>query len=93
MNNHDLRILRVDGVTDLSSKPPLKLPPDQSLPDVDEARCQRREEANIKAAQASAGERRSLPRFYTAQNLIPCTRTDRSSHGLTPSAPSERRNP
>lgn len=56
LNTHDVLILRVEGVKDLKSTPPAKPPTLGALPVVDEARCQRREEASIKAAQASAGE-------------------------------------
>lgn len=56
INTHDVRILRVEGVQDLKSTPPATAPVLDPLPLVDEARCQKREEASIKAAQASAGE-------------------------------------
>eukprot|EP00227_Mantoniella_beaufortii_P017542 CAMPEP_0197585084 /NCGR_PEP_ID=MMETSP1326-20131121/7490_1 /TAXON_ID=1155430 /ORGANISM="Genus nov. species nov., Strain RCC2288" /LENGTH=173 /DNA_ID=CAMNT_0043149537 /DNA_START=57 /DNA_END=578 /DNA_ORIENTATION=- len=54
INTHDVRILRVQGVTGLKSIPPAKPPVMETLPVVDEARCQKREEGAVKAAQASA---------------------------------------
>ena len=56
INTHDVRILRVEGVKDLKSTPPATAPVLDKLPVVDEARCKKREEASIKAAEASAGE-------------------------------------
>jgi hypothetical protein len=55
INTHDVRILRVEGVKDLRSVSPAEAPPLKPLPVVDEARCQKREEASLKAAHASAG--------------------------------------
>lgn len=55
-NTHDVRVLRVEGVQNLKSTPPATAPVLEPLPLVDEARCQKREEASIRAAQASAGE-------------------------------------
>ena len=55
-NNHDVRVLHVVGATELKSAPP-SLPPisNEPLPVVDQARCKRREDANLKAAMLSAG--------------------------------------
>ena len=55
VNTHDVRILRVEGVSDLKSTPPSDPPKMEKLPVVDEARCQKREEAAVKAATISAG--------------------------------------
>lgn len=56
INTHDVRILRVLGIQDLKSTPPATVPVFDPLPVVDEVRCQKREDAAIKAAQASAGK-------------------------------------
>jgi hypothetical protein len=56
INTHDVRILRVAGVTGLASTSPTTPPPLENLPLVDDARCQKREETAVKAAQVSAGE-------------------------------------
>lgn len=55
VNTHDVRILRAEGVSDLKSTPPSDPPKMEKLPVVDEARCQKREEAAVKAATISAG--------------------------------------
>ncbi|EEH57278.1 uncharacterized protein MICPUCDRAFT_47278 [Micromonas pusilla CCMP1545] len=54
VNTHDVRILRAEGVSDLKSTPPSDPPKMEKLPVVDEARCQKREEAAVKAATISA---------------------------------------
>ena len=54
---HDVRIVKAEACTDVKSIPP-KTPAktDGAMPAVDDTRCKKREEENIKAAQARAGE-------------------------------------
>ena len=53
---HDVRIVKADACTDVKSIPP-KTPAktDGAMPVVDDVRSKKREEENIKAAQARAG--------------------------------------
>jgi hypothetical protein len=54
INTHDVRVLNTEGCANVRSKPPASAVKFEPLPVVDRARSERREEANVKAAQASA---------------------------------------
>lgn len=55
INTHDVRVLNTAGCKEVKSTAPKVAPAMDKLPVVDEARNKRREEAALKAAQASAG--------------------------------------
>ena len=83
---HDVRIVKADACTDVKSIPP-KTPAktDGAMPVVDDVRSKKREEENIKAAQARAGA-------YAYPSRVPSTQpktnpTNRSPDPI-PDAPS-----
>ena len=73
INTHDVRVLNTEGCKEVKSSAPKVAPAVDKLPVVDEARNKRREEAALKAAQASAGASTvsSRPRESTVRPAVP----------------------
>ena len=84
INTHDVRVLNTEGCANVRSKPPASAVALDALPVVDRARSERREEANVKAAHASAANigvgvtQEAQDIFDALARTLPCRWQDRN---------------